>query len=1122
MNRPKRALLFALLTIATAIGFWHLRAAGDPTMPPAPPATTNVLKVSQNLPGDSKAITLHADEITTWTENSRRIILMRGAVWIEHGVLNARMQEAVAVVDQDRTKKTGVMHLDVYAEGDVILEQATTTQRGPKAILDLNTRGELKFKSQPGRLLQQPRPGDPLYRRALAEHAVPAPMAAPTVPSQPATSPIRQTSFQPAASDPLRPGGGGLGWGGDKGAPAVIQPVQAIVPPSPPVPSVPPIGIAPAQPGLPAPAAPPPGTLAPLPNAPPGSMPPSPMPDPGDAAGNPPAPPGAARAPRPPARPAPQRQIRIVPRTSAPFQVQEVPLSTGEKGYVVTGGVIITVANPSDSVDLLDMESDRLVIWTRGDVQQIFHGMRTPEGHTTREIEFYMAGNVEIREKMGGDSRTLHADEVYYDVSRNVAVAYQADLEYIQANIPDPIHVTADELQQLSPREFRALRSEVFSSKLPSDPGLKIYVAESTLERKRVPKKTFFGFGPQLVDKNTGEPRFEEEMLFRGRTAVLELEDVPVFYLPYIQGDPRDPLGPLDRFGFNYSRMFGFQVDFGLNVFDLFGLDPVPGTRWMFDVGYMTKRGPNAGTDFHYAGTDMFDVPGLYTGLIKAWGINDTGKDLLGANRGNFGHPDNRGRFLFRHNHQLPEDFTLWMQVSALSDKNFLEQYYYNEFNTDINQETFIFLKQQRENWAWTLHAEERIRNWVNETERLPQVDGYLIGQSFFDLLTYNVHGSAGYDRFMASHVPPPNLGFTNWSSTSGRFDLWQDLSLPFTLGPVRLVPYGIVDLTYYTNDLYGDDRGRFYGAGGIRGSMPLTRLYPGVQSDLMNLNGINHKILLSTNYYVSHSDTPFTAFAQFDRLQDDASDQSVRDMAQIWPGINPVTGPLLATSAVYDPQVYAIRRLVDNRIDTLDTVEVLQANIRQRLQTKRGYPGMQHIVDWMTLDLSGSFFPHPSRDDFGELFALLTYDYSWHLGDRTTLVSQGWYDPIDHGARYWNVGAYVNRPDRTQFYVGYRQTDPLESQLLMGNVTYILSPKYAITAVSSYNFATNQGLSNGFVFTRMGSDLQISFGFNYNAILNNVGFTLGIVPNLAGPSGSPRGSMFNPNAGGNSSLAGR
>jgi hypothetical protein len=58
--------------------------------------------------------------------------------------------------------------------------------------------------------------------------------------------------------------------------------------------------------------------------------------------------------------------------------------------------------------------------------------------------------------------------------------------------------------------------------------------------------------------------------------------------------------------------------------------------------------------------------------------------------------------------------------------------------------------------------------------------------------------------------------------------------------------------------------------------------------------------------------------------------------------------------------------------VDTLDSIEVLQLNARQRWQTKRGYPGMQHIVDWMVLELSGSYLPREDRDNFGEPLAFL------------------------------------------------------------------------------------------------------------------------------------------------------
>jgi hypothetical protein len=731
--------------------------------------------------------------------------------------------------------------------------------------------------------------------------------------------------------------------------------------------------------------------------------------------------------------------------------------------------------------------------------------MKSPEGKTSREVEFYLSGNVVIREKSVPVPRLpgqhpppeppiLRADEVYYDVSRNVAVARLADLEFRQPGVPDPIHLKAEELVQVSPKFWRAIRTELSSSKLPSDPGLKLYVVQATLEEKQVPKRGLFG--RPVFNRLTGQEEEQTQLLFHGDNVFLEVENVPIFYLPFVQGDARDPLGPLENVQLAYNKIFGFQFGVTLNLYDLFGIDPKPGTRWRMDVDYLTRRGPALGTEYDYGGGDLFGLPGHYNGLVKAWGIFDEATDILGGGRGpDQHHPEGRGRFLWRQNWTFLEDFTLQFQGVALSDKNLFEQYYKNEFDNDINQETFIYFKQQHDNWAWTLLAEARDRNWVTETDWLPRGDGYLIGQSFFDLLTYDAHVSAGYAELKPTHLPPPPISATDVGDNTGRFDIWQDLSLPFTLGPVRLVPYGALDLTYYTRDLTGTDRGRLYEGGGLRASMPLSRLYPDVHSELWNLNGIYHKIVLSANYYIAHSDTSFSRLPQLDRLNDDATDQAIRDIRPLEPIFNPTNGLFLATSPLFDPQLYAIRRLVDDRIDTLDTIEVLQADIRQRWQTKRGYPGMQHTVDWMTLDVSGSFFPHSGRDNFGDAFAFLEYDWNWNIGDRTALASTGWIDPEAHAPKVYTVGAYLNRPDRTSFYLGFRSIEPVNSQALIAAVTYVLSPKYAVSGASIFDFGANSQV-NSLTLVRTGKDLQMRLSFSYNSILNTFGFDFMILPN--------------------------
>jgi hypothetical protein len=250
----------------------------------------------------------------------------------------------------------------------------------------------------------------------------------------------------------------------------------------------------------------------------------------------------------------------------------------------------------------------------------------------------------------------------------------------------------------------------------------------------------------------------------------------------------------------------------------------------------------------------------------------------------------------------------------------------------------------------------------------------------------------------------------------------------------------------------------------------------------------------------VAHSDTSFRRLPQLDRLNDDATDQALRDIKPVEPILNPRHGLALATSPLFDPQLFAIHRLVESRIDTLDDVEAFQGDLRQRWQTKRGYPGVQHIVDWMTLDLSGTYFADVGRDKAGRDFSYWQYDWTWNVGDRTALVSNGWFEPADDGARVFTVGAYLNRPDRTNYYVGYRQIDPLGSQAVTGSVTYIFSPKYALTATSTYDFGVNTQI-NSLVLTRMGSDLQLTLGFNYNSIVNSFGVTFEILPNVVPPS---------------------
>lgn len=1047
-SRQRRRKTLAAASLALALAFFGLVTARG----------QDVFRQSLITPGNAQNISLYADHIATWTEGGRRVFLLQGKVWVEQGLVNMRMPQGVIWVDEENKQKSGVYTLEVYGDGGVAIDNGPQREVPENAFVQLATRGDLRITATAGEVKEITLTNEPLFQRARQVKTAQPPAGTPSpkpLPKNLPATPLPPTKLNPSA----------------------IQQVQAIQ--APPMPPPPAPNVAPVPPVLPP-------SLAPSPLAP-SPVPPPPRPEPSG----------------------PPRRFSIKPRTSLGISAKAENLG-GETAIIVPTGVIITVGDPGDPKGFLDIEADRMVLWTKGNPQEIFSNMQSSQGGTSDNLEFYLTGNVEIRTlsqaKKGGVSETLRADEVYYDVGRNVAIALRADLEIRDPKLPNPIHFQAEEFFRLNERLYQTNQMQIFSTTLPSDPGLKIEVREATIEERDTTKRNIFGL--TFTDLETGEPIRNKEHYLKGSDMVVRVEGVPVFYFPFIGGTIEDPLGPLESVNFGVNRVFGFHMFTTWDIFDLIGVERPDHMRWHLMIDYLSERGPALGTEFQGSGRSIFGVPAKHEARVLAWGLYDKGEDILGGDRGKnifitpttvvpVTHPDWRGRFMGKWNVQeLPYGFSVQAQASFLSDRNFLEQFYQHEFYNDLNQETSLYVKQQIDRWAWSLLVEPRVRSWVTETEWLPRADGHLIGQKFFDLLTYNAYATAGYAQLRPAEEPAFPYSPTDAAANTGRFSVWQDLSLPFQAGPFKVVPYVAGNAAYYTNDLSGDDQGRVYGGGGLRSSIPFSKLYPDVESDLFNLCGLYHKAVLSGNYYIADSNTRLTTLPQLDRLNDDATDQALRDIRPRQPHVNPANAAFLTSSALFDPQFYALRRLVDNRLETLDRMNVLQLDLRQRWQTKRGMPGNQHIVDWMTLGVGMSIFPHSNRDNFGEPLGIIEYDWVWNIGDRTALVSDGWFETIDGGPRVYNGGIVFNRPDNTSLYLGYRQIDPLESKAIIASVTYAFSAKYAGSASTAWDFGTkNQNYT--FMLTRIGTDLRMSIGVSYNSILNNFNVQFEIIPNL-------------------------
>src|SRR5262249_6660149 len=154
--------------------------------------------------------------------------------------------------------------------------------------------------------------------------------------------------------------------------------------------------------------------------------------------------------------------------------------------------------------------------------------------------------------------------------------------------------------------------------------------------------------------------------------------------------------------------------------------------------------GPALGTNYTYnvpLNLTMLSPP---QGAINIYEIRDHGTDVLGGTRGpQPTPPEYRGRADWQHQQEIIEGLYFTGQIAYVSDMNFLEEYYKQQWDTGQNHETFVNLAWNWRNIGAQGLVEYRLsRPWIEETQWLPRVDGEVMGQSFLDMFVYNAHGS--------------------------------------------------------------------------------------------------------------------------------------------------------------------------------------------------------------------------------------------------------------------------------------------------------------------------------------------------------------------------------------------
>jgi hypothetical protein len=798
------------------------------------------------------------------------------------------------------------------------------------------------------------------------------------------------------------------------------------------------------------------------------------------------------------------RRIRVFPRgsTAAPQLKTLASPHPGEQVLLFDSGVNVQIDGLPNVAGLveggtLDIETDRIVLWTT-DVDPANLGRETIQAHEM-PLELYLEGNIVFRQ----GNRVIHADRMYYDVRSQTGLILDADLLSDVPGYEGKVRLKAAIIRQLGEGRFVGEDAFLTSSRL-GFPSYRLASSQIFFEETERP----------LVDRRTGAPVFDEagrqetdtQQFVTSRNNLLYIERLPVFYWPTIATDLQDPDIYIRRAVVRNDNVFGTQVLTDWDAYQLFGIqNKIAGTKWDISLDYLSDRGPGIGTSLRYDREGFLGLPGPNYGFADVWAINDTGVDNLGLGRRDL-NPDRdfRHRTLTRHRQWLPGDYQLTAETAWISDDNFLEQYYENEWDEFKDQTTDVELKRYVDNRSWALFAGVRINEFFTQTEWLPRGDHFWLGQPLGEYLTWYEHSTVGYARLRTASTPTDPVDAAQqtplpWEITNSslRATTRHEIDAPFQAGVVKFTPFALGEIGYWGATVTTEeDATRAYGQAGLRASVPIWSVDPFVQSNLFNLHGVAHKVVFDAEASFSDANERYFDLPAYDPVDDDSIEHYRRRFTTLLYG---GTVP-----PMFDERYYALRSGIGGNV-TSPTSEIADrlATVRfggtQRWQTKRGRAGSRHIIDWIVLDTHVTWFPDDERDNFDEPFGLLDYNFRWHVGDRVTVLSEGIFDFFDDGQAIASVGGFLNRPPRGNVYLGFTSFDgPIDAKIVTASYSYQMSPKWISsfgTSVDVASNANNGNIGQNFAITRIGESLLVSFGVNVDASKDNVGVNLAVQP---------------------------
>jgi len=704
----------------------------------------------------------------------------------------------------------------------------------------------------------------------------------------------------------------------------------------------------------------------------------------------------------------PDVQVVLKPLPAAPIayragetQIRRIPATADQPSRQVTvcrRNVYLFDAGDG-GIPGVELQADAAVLFTEdpsADPDEPALGERVGRVYAT---DAYLEGDVRI----ASGEHTIRGTRLYFDFITRRAILLDAVYHTIQPQRNVPIYVRANEvrlaasrtdngaiLQEARFRDARVSTSEVYT------PTYHVGAHRAV-------------FRDTTLRDATGEPLEESRFDLKTTHSTFNIRGIPVAYLPWTRSNLQDSDVPIRRLQLGDHGRFGFGAESDWRLFRLLGLIEPEG----FDAKYELdtyRKATGTGVDIDYARRD-------YSGRLLAYGVRDHNRqDDFGRARKGIPAPKYRGRWLWRHKQFLPEDWQLQAELSYLCDRNYLEVYNRDEFWSGKPQDTLIYTKKQRDNWAFDVLVQGRINDFLTTTESYPDTAVYLIGRPVLgDALTMFGEAHVGAIRLQAGDEADAPTS----SPTTARVDSRVELQWPMHWGPLNVMPYTFGRATYWSRALERNDLGRAIGGGGVKTNVSFWRIYENAHSRLLDVHRLRHVI------------TPEAGFVM-----------------------------MAGNVAADEPHPFSAP--IEQRLEAFHGATV---GIRQLWQTYRGPEGARRPVDLARLNIRADFFDEtkdPDQPSDGRFYMnrpeysitrnALNGDFAFHISDATAVLGDMNYDLDDREIGLANFGVATQRDPRYRTYLGTRYMDDLNSWVLTAGLNYRLSRKYELAAFQQYD----------------------------------------------------------------------